>query len=132
MTSTDPSTANDQIRALLSTYETSLNTSDAGLAAACYSPDGVFMPTTLPTASGADLQSAYEQIFAAIRLEVSFNIDELVIATDDIADALTRSQGTQTVLATGTESPESNREIFLFAMVSGDWKISRYMFNKSA
>jgi hypothetical protein len=42
----------DQIRALLTTYERALNTSDAALAASCYTSDGVFMPTTLPTAAG--------------------------------------------------------------------------------
>ena len=64
------STAEDQIHQLLATYEQSLNTSDAQLAADCYAPDGVFMPTTLPTASGADLHAAYTQIFANIRLEL--------------------------------------------------------------
>lgn len=53
------------IRALLQTYETSLNTSDARLAAACYTDDGVFMPTTLPTASGAGMKDAYESIFGS-------------------------------------------------------------------
>ena len=73
----------DQIRALLATYEQSLNTSDAALAASCYTPDGIFMPTTLPTAEGADMQGAYRQIFDAIRLDVTFTIDELEITSDD-------------------------------------------------
>ena len=42
----------DQLRALLATYERSLNTSDAALAASCYTSDGIFMPTTRPTAAG--------------------------------------------------------------------------------
>ena len=45
--------AEDEISELLNTYERSLNTSDAALAAQCYTSDGVFMPTTLPTARGA-------------------------------------------------------------------------------
>ena len=60
----------DEIRSLLATYERSLNTSDAALAAACYTHDGIFMPTTLPTAAGANMQGAYQQIFEAIRLAV--------------------------------------------------------------
>jgi uncharacterized protein (TIGR02246 family) len=123
-------TTEDQIRQLLATYEQSLNTSDAELAAGCYAPDGIFMPTTLPTVSGADLRAAYEQIFASIRLNVVFTIEELVVATDDLAYALTRSNGTQTVVATNTASKESNREIFIFTRSEGDWRISRYMFNK--
>jgi uncharacterized protein (TIGR02246 family) len=122
----------DQIRSLLATYEQSLNTSDAALAASCYTRDGIFMPTTLPTASGADMPRAYRQIFDAISLDVTFSIDELEITSERTAYALTRSNGTQTVLATGDQSAESNREIFLFRHTDAGWKIARYMFNKPA
>lgn len=122
----------DQIRSLLATYEQSLNTSDVALAASCYTPDGIFMPTTLPTANGADMQGAYRQIFDAIRLDVTFTIDELEVASDEVAYALTRSNGTQTVLATGDQTAESNREVFLFRHTDAGWKIARYMFNKPA
>ena len=122
----------DPIRSLLGTYEHSLNTSDAALAASCYTPDGIFMPTTLPTAKGADMQDAYRQIFDAIRLHVTFTIDELEITSDHTAYALTRSNGTQTMLTTGDQTAESNREIFLFRHTAAGWKIARYMFNKPA
>jgi uncharacterized protein (TIGR02246 family) len=124
--------AEDQIRDLLATYERSLNTSDADLAASSYAADGVFMPTTLPTVTGADMADGYRQIFDAIRLNVTFTIDELAVTSDDTAYALTRSNGTQTILATGDESAESNREMFFFQRTDTDgWKISHYMFNKS-
>lgn len=120
------------IRTLLKTYETSLNTSDAGLAAACYTDDGIFMPTTLPTASGASLKDAYESIFGVIKLDEAFTVDELVVASDHLAYALTRSNGTQTLLATDTPTPEANREVFVLRNDDGAWKIARYMFNKAA
>ncbi|MBV9002877.1 MAG: nuclear transport factor 2 family protein [Solirubrobacterales bacterium] len=126
------SNAEAEIRELLSSYERSLNTSDAELAVSCYAPDGVFMPTAPPTARGAQLRDAYAQIFATIRLAVSFTIDELVIDGDTLAYAMTRSQGTQTVLATRASTPEANREVFIFTRHEGAWKISRYMFNKSS
>ena len=122
----------DQIRSLLATYEESLNTSDAALAASCYTADGIFMPTTLPTATGGDMEGAYRQIFDAIRLDVTFTIDELEVTSDTTAYALTRSNGTQTVLATGDQASESNREIFLFRQTDAGWEIARYMFNKPA
>ncbi|MBV9312632.1 MAG: nuclear transport factor 2 family protein, partial [Pseudonocardia sp.] len=92
--------ATDEITALLATYERALNTDDAALAVSCYTRDGVFMPTTLPTAVGAELKEAYERTFAAIHLDVRFTIDELVVA-DSLAYALTRGNGTQTEHATG-------------------------------
>lgn len=75
--------------------------------------------------------AAYRGIFGAIKLDVEFTIDELVVASEDLAYALTRSKGTQTVLAAGTSGPESNREVFVLRRESGAWKIARYMFNKA-
>jgi uncharacterized protein (TIGR02246 family) len=122
--------AEGQIRRLLGTYERSLNESDAALAASCYSDDGVFMPTSLPTAAGPQVLPAYVETFAKIRLDVRFAIDELVVANENMAYALTRSSGVQTTLATGEQSRESNREVFIFARREDAWKISRYLFNK--
>jgi ketosteroid isomerase-like protein len=120
-------TAKEEITTLLTTYERALNTDDTTLAVSCYTRDGGFMPTTLPTAVGADLAQAYERIFATIHLDVRFTIDELVVIDDTLAYALTRSNGTQTMRATGSKTAESNREAFLFAVDDGGWKISRYL-----
>lgn len=124
--------AEEDIRELLATYERALNTDDTALAVSCYTQDGMFMPTTLPTAVGPELAEAYDAVFAAIHLAVVFTIDEVTVFSDTAAAALTRSNGTQTVRATSTTTPESNRELFTFAVEDGRWKISRYMFNKSA
>jgi uncharacterized protein (TIGR02246 family) len=121
-----------EIRALLETYEGALNQSDPVLAAACYTSDGVFMPTTSPTIRGAALDDGYAALFGQIRLLVAFTIDELVVASELTAYAMTRSNGTQVVTATGEESAESNRELFIFSKREGSWKISRYLFNKPA
>ena len=124
--------AEDDIRAVLATYERALNTDDAALAVSCYTDDGVFMPTTLPTAVGPELGRAYAETFEQIHLGVAFTVDEIVIAGPETAYALTRSNGTQTVHATGRQSAESNREVFIFRADQGAWKIARYMFNKAS
>ncbi len=53
----DPTTTRDQaqITALLDRYETALNASDVDAVLELYAPDGVFMPSSAPTAEGADL-----------------------------------------------------------------------------
>jgi uncharacterized protein (TIGR02246 family) len=122
--------AEDEIRGVLATYERALNTDDTELAASCYTADGVFMPTGLPTAAGPQLVQAYAQTFTAIHLDVSFTIDEIAVASDTVAYALTRSNGTQTTHGTGQRRSESNRELFVFHRDDGDWKIARYIFNK--
>ena len=120
--------AENEIRELLKTYEQLLNASDVR-AAACYTSDGVFIPAGLPTVVGGAMKDAYAGLFRALRLKVTFTIDELVVASEEIAYALTHSHGTQTALAAGTDSIESNREMFIFRRENGSWKIARYMFN---
>ena len=66
---------------------------------------------------------------------MTVTIDELEIAGLEIAGleiayALTRSNGTQTVITTGTDPAESNRGALVDRRQSDLWKITRYMFNK--
>ncbi len=125
-------TTNDvqAIEALLSTYERALNTADAELAASLYAEDGVFMPLFLPTAAGDEILGSYRQIFATLKFEIAFHIDDISI-DGDTAHALTRSEGHTTQVESGNRGPESNRELFVFQRRDGEWKIARYMFNKT-
>lgn len=121
--------AEQEIRGLLSSYEGALNASDAEQCASLYTSDGVFMPHTLPSSAGASVVEAYRHAFAAIALNVEFTIDEVTV-DGDLAYALTRSKGTQTILASDKSTPEENRELFVFAKEDGSWRIARYIFNK--
>jgi uncharacterized protein (TIGR02246 family) len=121
-----------QIQALLATYETSLNASDAGRIEQLYTEDGVFMPAGFPTAPGRSaVRGAYDAVFKNIRIAIHFSVDELKVK-GDFAYARTHSDGTSTVVATGTTGPETSRELFIFARTAGGWKIARYLFNKSS
>lgn len=122
-------TAEHEIRNLLTTYAGALNASDAELAASLYTADGVFMPHQFPSSVGPQVVDAYRQIFEAIGLKITFTVDEVTVE-GDFAYARTRSQGTQTIRATGQTTPEANRELFTFAVEDGRWKIARYIFNK--
>ena len=121
----------DQIRKLLTTYQDALNASDAGTAASLYGSDGVFLPYQLPTSSGDEVLGAYQAIFGAIKLDVAFTIDDVTV-DGDTAHALTRSKGMVTILVDGAITPEENRELFVFGRRDGQWKIIRYMFNKTS
>jgi uncharacterized protein (TIGR02246 family) len=121
-----------EIQAVLDRYEAALNNSDANAALALYAHDGVFMPSSAPTAVGTEeVKAAYEFVFSTIRLDIKFLIDEIVVDGSS-AYARTRSKGTVTVLANDMQAPEENRELFLFDKRSGAWKISRYIFNKTS
>jgi len=126
------SPAEQQLRALLATYETSLNAGDAGRIEQLYAEDGVFMPAGFPTASGRSaVRGAYNAVFANIRIAIHFTVDELTVK-GDVAYARTHSAGTATVVATGASAPEANRELFVFLRGANGWSIARYMFNKAS
>lgn len=120
------------IRELLANYEKLLNASDAAAIAGLYAAHGIFMPQGFPTAAGREavLQS-YRAIFQSITLSIAFAVDEIMVG-EGVATALTRSNGSVRVNATGDAVPESNRELFVFSQEAGAWRIARYMFNKAA
>lgn len=123
--------AEQDIRALLATYEELLNASDAERIAALYTTDGLFMPQGFPTAIGRQaVLESYRAIFSNITLSIGFDVDE-VVTSGALATAITRSNGTVRINATGGSAPEANRELFAFAKEDGAWRIARYMFNKA-
>lgn len=131
-TPTTMSTTNDQnmIKELLFAYRDALNASSTDQVIRLYTTNGVFMPTGFPTAVGPEeVRQAYDGVFANIKLNIEFFIDEVQVDGDH-AFARTTSRGTTLIHATGATVPEENRELFVLQRTDGSWKIARYMFNK--
>lgn len=121
----------ESIEKLLGQYEKSLNTSDAQLAQSLYTKDGIFMPTEGPSGIGSEgILKSYEYVFSQIQLNIEFSIEEIEVE-GNMAFAVTSSKGTTLIHALGQTVPEANRELFVFEKVDGNWKIARYMFNKT-
>lgn len=118
----------DGIQPLLERYADALRRGSVDDVLACFTADARVMAPGAPTAADAAVRGLYEQIFDALRLDIAFTVDDVVLASDT-AFVLTRSTGTQTVLATGGAEPEANREAFVLVREAGDWRISRYLFN---
>ncbi len=120
-----------KIEFLLNAYKKALNTSDAGLAQSLYTKDGIFMPTEAPSAVGSEnIKKSYEFIFKQIQLNIEFFIDEIQIE-NNMAYAVTSSKGSVLIHENGLKVAEANRELFVFEKISDEWKIARYMFNKT-
>lgn len=120
-----------RIEALLNEYQKALNTSDANLAQSLYTKDGVFMPTEAPSGIGSEgILKSYEFVFSQIQLSIEFFIEEIQVE-GNMAFAVTSSKGTVKIHANGMVAPEANRELFVFEKVNDEWKIARYMFNKT-
>lgn len=119
------------IEKLLFTYRDALNASSTDKVLPLYTTNGVFMPSNAPTSVGQDqVKGAYDFVFNSIQLKIEFFIDEIEVH-DDIAFARTSSKGTTLIHATGETVPEENRELFVLQKDNGQWKIARYMFNKT-
>ena len=121
----------DAISNVLMAYKEALNDSDVSGVMRLYAEDGVFMPQHSPSQVGADaVKAAYEQVFAAIKLSVKFDIVEIVLVAPDWAFARTNSAGTVVVRANGVKLPEANQELFVLRkQPDGAWKIARYAFS---
>jgi uncharacterized protein (TIGR02246 family) len=120
-----------KIEQLLAKYEQALNQSSTEAVLPLYTKDGVFLPAEAPTAEGtAQIKASYDHVFSTIKPEIKFDIEEVVVS-GDYAFAKTLSRGKATVLESNITQPEENRELFIFRKDAGEWKIARYMFNKS-
>ena len=129
---TDMTTTTEKqaIEKMLFSYRDALNASDVAQVLPLYTQDGVFMPSNGPSAVGQEqIKGSYEFVFKTIQLHIEFFIDEIVV-NGDYAFARTTSKGTTLIHANGQTVPEENRELFVLQKVDGQWKISRYMFNK--
>jgi uncharacterized protein (TIGR02246 family) len=130
-TATAENSDTSAIRQLLSSYETALNAQDTDTIVALYADDGVFMPQhSLPQVGRDNIRLAYQRVFAAITLDVRFEIDEVRLLSEDWAFVRTRSNGSVKINATGDGGPEANQELFLLQRAGdGNWKFARYIFS---
>lgn len=118
------------IEKLLFSYRDALNASDVNKVLPLYINDGVFMPSNAPSAIGQEqIKRSYEFVFSKIQLNIKFFIDEIVV-NGDYAFARTTSKGSTLIYANGQTVAEENRELFVLHKINGQWKISRYIFNK--
>lgn len=130
--STPQSDAESAITRQLDRYEQALNASDVDGVMRLYAEDAVFMPQhSLPAVGRDAVGAAYRHVFATIRLDIDFSVDEIRLLSRDWAYARTRSRGTVKVL--GSDQPagaEANQEFFLLHReADSQWRFARYIFS---
>ncbi|MFN0064287.1 MAG: YybH family protein [Myxococcaceae bacterium] len=127
--------ASEQVQpatAVLRRYEAALNQGNVEAVVSLYAPDAVFMAQHRGPAVGQEqIEKAYGEIFGMIRLNIRFEIDEVVVVSPTVAYARTRSMGTTTIVANGAKVSEGNQELFVLVRPEngGEWKIGRYIFS---
>lgn len=119
------------IEKLIRNYGEAINSSDVSKVLEVYTTDGVLMPLGAATATGAEeLKGTYEYVFNTVKLNLEFTILEITV-DKNYAIVRSESSGTTTILASDESVPDAYRELFVVKKQNGEWKITRYMYNKS-
>jgi len=128
---TSASPAKADIEKLISTYQDALNASDTEKVLALYTKTGVLMASGAPTAEGAEqVKGTYGYVFENYKYTLQFSIIEVVV-NGNTAFARSTSKGSFVIKASGQTVEDENRELFVFEKENGQWKIARYMYNKT-
>ena len=121
---------NEEILALIQTYQRSLNEANVDLVKSVYADDAIFIGQPFPTATGVvEIAALYSQFLSDLDFSVEFEILEVELG-EDLGFVRTRSHGT--IVPKGQTPPggsEGNREVFVVKKIDDEWKIYRYIFN---
>jgi uncharacterized protein (TIGR02246 family) len=119
------------IEKLIFAYQDALNASDVNKVVELYTKNGVLMANSAPTAEGADqVKGTYQYVFDNFSYTLQFSIIEIVV-NGNMAFARSTSKGSFVIKSSGQTVPDENRELYAFEKVGGNWKIARYMYNKT-
>lgn len=96
-----------------------------------YVENAVLMPADMPTATGkSELQIAYNQTFGVVKfVSATTDYDEISVY-GDMAIVRTTSDVNLFMINEKQDVKSKMREFFILNKENGDWKISRYMFNR--
>ncbi|CAK7205411.1 hypothetical protein SEUCBS139899_008182 [Sporothrix eucalyptigena] len=120
----------EKITTTLHAYGAALKGRNVEEAVALYTKDGVILAPHFTASVGTQaLTESYTRIFSSVQLEITFDIEEIVVQSDEWAFARTTAAGTKTMLATQESEAHSNQELFIMKVEDGAWKIARYAFS---
>jgi len=89
------------------------------------------MANAAPTADGAQqVKGTYQYVFDNFKYTLKFTIIEIEVK-GNTAFARSTSKGSFVMKSNGQTVLDENRELFIFEKENGQWKIARYMYNKT-
>ncbi len=117
--------------AIMDSYAAGLRADNVEALVALYASNGVFMRDNMPAVVGREaLRAAYREVFATLKVDLAFTIQETEVS-GDMAWLRATSSGRIKVLATGMESAESFNLVVVFRREAGAWKIRNYIYASS-
>lgn len=120
-----------QLVAIMQRYGDALKAGNVEGLVGLYTANGVFMRQDMPAAVGREaLRAAYKEVFAVLKVDVAFSIQETEVA-GDMAWLRSTSKGKVRVLSSGVETANSFDELVVFRREPGGWKIRSYMYGSN-
>lgn len=117
--------------AIMDSYAAALRANNVEALVALYASNGVFMRDNMPAVVGREaLRAAYREVFAALKVDLKFTIQETEVS-GDMAWLRATSAGRLKVLATGIESDDTFNLVVIFRREAGAWKIRNYIYATS-
>lgn len=117
--------------AIMESYAAALRANNVEALVALYTADGAFMRDNMPAVVGREaLRAAYREVFATLKVDLRFTIQETEVA-GDMAWLRATSAGRIKVLASGVESADAFNLVVIFRRESGAWKIRSYIYASS-
>ncbi|MZH98850.1 YybH family protein [Dickeya dianthicola] len=125
------SSADDRavVQAVPLAYFSALRDRNIGALLAMYSEGGeLSAPFMLPAAGASALRTTYENLFKAVRFEMTHKVGAVTIMSPTWALVRTSSTGSTITLATGEARRSAFEELFVLRKDDdGKWRIARYM-----
>lgn len=120
-----------QVEKVMEAYATALKSGDVEGLVGLYAANGVFIREDMAAAVGHDaLRAAYKQIFATLKVDLSFKTQEIE-ASGDMAWLRSTSAGRIKILASGVETDNAFNQLIVFRRADGAWKIRNYLYASS-
>ncbi len=108
-----------RIVSIMDSYAAALRSNNVEALVALYAADGVFMRDNMPAVVGRDaLRQAYREVFATLKVDLAFTIQETEIS-GDMAWLRATSVGRIKVLASGVEAADAFNLVVNFRRESG-------------
>ena len=117
--------------AIMDGYAAALRANNVEALVALYASNGVFMRDNMPAVVGREaLRTAYREVFATLKVDLGFTIQETEVS-GDMAWLRATSSGRIRTIATGMESAEAFNLVVIFRREAGAWKIRNYIYASS-
>jgi uncharacterized protein (TIGR02246 family) len=116
---------------IMDRYAAALAAHDVEGLVSLYTSNGVFIRDEMKPIVGREaLRAAYKEVFATLKVSLSFTVQEVEMV-GDIAWLRSTSAGKVKVLATGKEYNDAYNEVVVFRREAGAWKIRTYIYASS-